>query len=184
MTDEFQVGKQIEIQLEPYQYPMSCTVRRLGERFEPAPVSISRYYTSQQYLLPVYLTPNAEFNQLMAMKIHGTVKRPYEWDKSLKKSMDQVKQTLSNLSGTQTAKKLPIPESRQSELDKHETDERESLENKTDHSTGINFVSGGLNTSSHLPKTKSATVDVADNFEAPHDDNSNPQLLETSPKEF
>ena len=107
MIAELEVGNEIEIQLEPYQYPMSCTVRRLGERFEPAPTSISRYYNSQQYLLPVYLTPNAEFGQLMAMRIHGTVKRPYEWDKSLKKSMDQVKQTIRNLSGSKT-KKAPI----------------------------------------------------------------------------
>jgi hypothetical protein len=83
LTDEFKCGTDIEIALEPYENTMRCTVRRLGDRFEPAPECIARFYQSQQYLLPVYLTPHSEFNQLMAMRIHGTVKRPYEWNKSL-----------------------------------------------------------------------------------------------------
>lgn len=103
LTDEFSPGCEIDISLEPYDHAMRCTVRRLGDRFEPAPDSISRFYQSQQYLLPVYLTPHAEFNQLMAMKIHGTVKRPYEWNKSLAKTLEGLQHRWNEFSSGPTA---------------------------------------------------------------------------------
>jgi multidrug resistance efflux pump len=90
LTDEFEVSTEVEILLEPCQYPLTCTVRRVGDRFEPAPSSIARYYHSNQYLLPVYLEPHAECNQLMAMRIHGTVKRPYEWTKAIQRNLEDL----------------------------------------------------------------------------------------------
>jgi hypothetical protein len=42
LTDEFSPGCEIDISLEPYDHAMRCTVRRLGDRFEPAPDSIAR----------------------------------------------------------------------------------------------------------------------------------------------
>lgn len=90
ITDEFAVGADIEIRLEPYDRPVRCTVTRLGDRFEPAPSSISRYYSTDQYLLPVHLKPHSEFNQLFAMRVQGTVKRPYQWHKTLAKGWEQM----------------------------------------------------------------------------------------------
>ncbi len=110
LTDEFEVGKDVQILLDPYQYPLTCTVRRLGDRFEPAPRSIARYYQSNQYLLPVYLIPHSEFSQLMAMRIHGTVKRPYEWKKSLQKNWETLKSTFVLERQSEPASQVSTPD--------------------------------------------------------------------------
>ena len=62
ITDQFAVGSEIEVVLEPYQKPLRCVVSRTGEQFEPAPASIARYYLADQHLLPVHLTPRSQFS--------------------------------------------------------------------------------------------------------------------------
>ena len=91
ITDEFEIGKDVNVQLEPFKNILTCNVSRIGDRFEAAPNSISRYYSAEQYLLPVYLKPNAGFDQQLAMRINGTVKRPYEWRKSFSKCLEEIK---------------------------------------------------------------------------------------------
>ena len=94
ITDEFPVGGHVEIQIEPYTHSVTCTIKRLGDSFEPAPTSIARYYQSNQFLLPVYLAPHNEFDQTLAMRVQGTVRRPYEWRKSLSKGWDKLQELI------------------------------------------------------------------------------------------
>ena len=79
LVDEFEIGKEVDVVLEPNKQPMRCTIKRFGDRFGPAPTSIERFYKVNQPLLPVYLTPNQDANQIMSMRIGGTVKRPYDY---------------------------------------------------------------------------------------------------------
>ena len=85
VVEGYQVGKEIEISLEPYAQKIQCTVDRFGDRFEAAPKSIERFYHINQALLPVYLSPNHDTQHLLAARVGGTVKRPYEYKKGLVK---------------------------------------------------------------------------------------------------
>jgi len=60
-------------------------VDRFGDRFEAAPKSIQRFYHINQALLPIYLTPNHDTQHMLAARVGGTVKRPYEYKKGLEK---------------------------------------------------------------------------------------------------
>ena len=91
VIEDYEVGKEIEISLEPYQQKIHCTVDRFGDRFENAPSSIERFYHINQALLPVYLNPNHETQHLLAARVGGTVKRPYEYSKGLEKLFSDSK---------------------------------------------------------------------------------------------
>ncbi|MFK7769591.1 MAG: HlyD family secretion protein [Mariniblastus sp.] len=91
ISDEFEAGKDVSVQLEPLKQNLHCSVTRIGDRFEAAPPSISGFYKPRQYLLPVYLKPHPGGEQQLSMRIHGTVKRPYEWHKTIVKSWEKVK---------------------------------------------------------------------------------------------
>ena len=94
VIEDYEVGKEIEISLEPYAQKIQCTVDRFGDRFESAPHSIERFYHINQALLPVYLTPNHDTQNLLAARVGGTVKRPYEYSKGLSKIFTDSKQTV------------------------------------------------------------------------------------------
>jgi multidrug resistance efflux pump len=69
-------GDPLDLVVEPYPEPVSCTVVRLGDQYEPAPESIKRHYAAGQSLLPVYLQPKEELTRWMALRVGGTVKLP------------------------------------------------------------------------------------------------------------
>ena len=92
VVEDYEIGKTVEISLEPYKQKIECTVERFGDRFETAPASIERFYHINQALLPVYLTPNHETQHLLAARVGGTVKRPYEYQKGIKKLYAQTKE--------------------------------------------------------------------------------------------
>ena len=95
VVEEYEVGKEIEIALEPYAQQIHCTVDRFGNRFESAPTSIKRFYHANQALLPVYLTPSHETQTLLAARVGGTVKRPYEYSKGLEKIFSDSMETVN-----------------------------------------------------------------------------------------
>ena len=90
IVDEFEIGNEISISIEPYDQPLKCIVDRFGDRFQLAPTSLKRYYYEGQPLLPVYLSPDQGSAQAMAMRIGSTVKRPYEYGKAVGKILDHV----------------------------------------------------------------------------------------------
>ena len=94
VVEDYETDKSIEISLEPYSQKIQCTVDRFGDRLETAPASIERFYHINQALLPVYLTPNHETQHLLAARVGGTVKRPYEYQKGLKKLYAECKAKL------------------------------------------------------------------------------------------
>ncbi len=98
IVDEFEVGKEVSINLEPYHQPMRCVVDRLGDRFQTAPLSIKRFYFEGQPLLPVYLKPEREVSQIMAIRVGGTVRRPYEYRKAIGKIAEQIMSAFKQLS--------------------------------------------------------------------------------------
>ena len=90
-VDEFEVGREMDVTLEPHRRPLRCTIARLGGRFETAPESIKGYYYENQPLLPVYLKPGPEASPLMEIRVGGTIKRPYEYRKAVAKMMQEIK---------------------------------------------------------------------------------------------
>lgn len=96
VIEDYEVGKEVEISLEPYAQKIRCTVDRFGDRFESAPHSIERFYHINQPLLPVYLTPNHDTHNLLAARVGGMVKRPYEYSKGLSKVFSDSKETVKS----------------------------------------------------------------------------------------
>ena len=94
VVEDYEIGKEVEISLEPYSQKIRCTVDRFGDQFEPAPNSIERFYHINQALLPVYLTPNHETQNLLAARVGGTVKRPYEYGRGLQKIFSDSTETV------------------------------------------------------------------------------------------
>jgi multidrug resistance efflux pump len=97
IVEEFDVGKEIAITLEPYDSPFVCTVDRLGNRFEEPPASLKMFYRLNQPLLPVYLRPNHEAAGYMASRVGGTIKRPYEYKKAVGKIVSETRCWLDSL---------------------------------------------------------------------------------------
>jgi hypothetical protein len=97
IVEEFDVGKEIAITLEPYDSPFVCTVDRLGNRFEEPPASLKTFYRLNQPLLPVYLRPNHEAAGYMASRVGGTIKRPYEYKKAVGKIVSETRCWLDSL---------------------------------------------------------------------------------------
>lgn len=74
---DFDPGSEWHVTVAPYPSPVRCRVARLGDAFVAAPASIERYYRAHESLLPVYLTPCAEYSQWMALRVGGVVNLPY-----------------------------------------------------------------------------------------------------------
>lgn len=96
VVEDYEVGKGVEITLQPYSQKIQCTVDRFGDRYESAPDSIQRFYHINQALLPVYLTPNHDTQHLLAARVGGTVKRPYEYGKGLRKIFNDSTETVKS----------------------------------------------------------------------------------------
>lgn len=73
-TTAFAPGDSLELQFEPYDQPLHCTLARLGDQFEPAPEQIRHNYREGQELLPAYLEPAGEDERWMALRRNGVVK--------------------------------------------------------------------------------------------------------------
>ena len=70
----FKPGCEMDVQLDPYDQPLRCTLMRLGDEYEPAPEHIKRYYREGQKLLPAYLQPASDDERWMALRVNGVVK--------------------------------------------------------------------------------------------------------------
>jgi multidrug resistance efflux pump len=73
-TAAFKPGASLELQFDPYDQPLHCTLVRLGDEFEPAPEQIKRHYREGQELLPAYLEPDGDDERWMALRRNGVVK--------------------------------------------------------------------------------------------------------------
>ncbi len=71
------VGADVNLILDPYPEPLTATVVRLGDQYEPAPEHLKRHYREGQKLLTVYLQPRDEAVRWMALRVGGVVKLPY-----------------------------------------------------------------------------------------------------------
>ncbi|MBI3410863.1 MAG: hypothetical protein HY040_21205 [Planctomycetes bacterium] len=76
MTENFNVGDAVALCVEPYPNRMTATVDGWGQQFEAAPEHLKRYSAAGQKFLPLYLSPQAESAQWMALRIGGVVKLP------------------------------------------------------------------------------------------------------------
>jgi multidrug resistance efflux pump len=79
VSTSFAVSDDISVLVEPHAQLLSCTVTRLGRRYELAPENIKRHFNAGQKLLPIYLQPKDEPARWMALRVGGVVKLPYEW---------------------------------------------------------------------------------------------------------
>src|SRR5262249_24986140 len=75
-SDRLTMGDAVDLTVEPYPEPVSCTLVRLGTQYESAPEQIKRHYSVGQKLLPVYLQPREELARWIALRVGGVVKLP------------------------------------------------------------------------------------------------------------
>jgi multidrug resistance efflux pump len=66
----------VDVFVDPYPEPLSCTVIKVGEQFEAAPEQIKRHYMVGQNQLPVTLQPRPESAHWMALRAGSVVKLP------------------------------------------------------------------------------------------------------------
>ena len=99
-TGSYQPGDKVSLTLDPYPEPMVCVVDRLGESYEPAPKNIARFYSHQQYLLPVYLKPNSASQQWMALRLNGTIRREFDLPNGLNNAFEKSRSTMSEIAGS------------------------------------------------------------------------------------
>jgi len=97
-TDKYQPGDRVEVILDPYPEPMGCVVDRIGESYEPAPRNIARFYSYQQFLLPVYLKPDSASQRWMALRLNGTIRREFDLQNGLHNAVDESRSWTSELS--------------------------------------------------------------------------------------
>lgn len=115
VVDEYEVGKIVDVAIEPYTHSMQCRVERFGDRFETAPATIQRFYQINQPLLPVYLTPLRDTSEMLAARIGGTIKRPYNYSKSAQRLWDDGKGFVNRITGQIPAKKPATGHQRESQ---------------------------------------------------------------------
>ena len=73
----YAIGDKIDVIVSPYPTPIECTAVRLGDVLTSAPPHLQRYYGNDENLLPVYLRPQKEQMQWIALRIGGLVKLPF-----------------------------------------------------------------------------------------------------------
>lgn len=70
----FAPGCEMQVEFEPYDQPLRCTLVRLGDAFEAAPAQLKRHYSEGEQLLPAYLQPASDDERLMALRVNGVVR--------------------------------------------------------------------------------------------------------------
>ncbi|NIQ14759.1 MAG: HlyD family efflux transporter periplasmic adaptor subunit [Candidatus Dadabacteria bacterium] len=70
-TYDFKIGDEVELYSPAGD--VTCEVVKIGDRYEPAPASIKRFYKISEHLLPVDLVPEEEYD----LRYGATVKLPY-----------------------------------------------------------------------------------------------------------
>ena len=105
---EYEVGKTVDVSIEPYSNSLPCRVERFGDRFQTAPSTIARYYQKDQPLLPVYLKPLHDTSSMLAARVGGTIKRPYDYSKSLSRLLDNGKNFLKRFTGQPQSNSKPV----------------------------------------------------------------------------
>lgn len=77
-------GDTLQLTHDPDSTSLDCVVTRLGDRYEPAPECIKRYYYEGQTMLPIYLQLDAEQAAAMRLDSGSVVKMPYGVPRFLK----------------------------------------------------------------------------------------------------
>jgi multidrug resistance efflux pump len=67
------VGDEINVRVDPYPEPLTCTLLQVAERYETAPESIKRHYAAGQPLLPAVFQPRPESARWMALRVGSIV---------------------------------------------------------------------------------------------------------------
>jgi hypothetical protein len=67
------VGEDVNVHVDPYQEPLSCTLIQVGDCYEPAPEPIKRHYAAGQQLLPAKFQPRPESARWMALRVGSVV---------------------------------------------------------------------------------------------------------------
>ena len=67
--------KQLTVLVSPNAEKVPCTVKRHGDRYDPPPESIKRFYSAGQHLMPVYCS----VDDAADLRFAATVKVPYRW---------------------------------------------------------------------------------------------------------
>ena len=75
--------KSIPISIEPNAGEVTCQVCRIGDRLEPAPEKLRRYYSSGETLVPVYLEPLADPADRIILRLGSEVRLPHTWNSSI-----------------------------------------------------------------------------------------------------
>ena len=65
---------EMDVEFDPYDQPLRCTLVRLGDQFEPAPEHLKRYYSEGAKLLPVYLEPAGNHERWMVLRENSVVR--------------------------------------------------------------------------------------------------------------
>lgn len=63
-------GQEIHIHVLPHHKPLECVVERIGSEYRPVPLSIERYYSKNEHVLPVFLRSKHPIHLAPGATIH------------------------------------------------------------------------------------------------------------------
>jgi hypothetical protein len=75
-AEQLHVGDDVEVMIEPRRERVSVVVDRIGDRFEPPPKNLQRYYRGASHLLPVYLRPKYRYGDDSPLRLDCEVRLP------------------------------------------------------------------------------------------------------------
>jgi multidrug resistance efflux pump len=78
-TAAYQVGQQLEVEMQPLAHRLACQVTRIGDAFCEPPAQIEARYPHGQALLPVHLKPLHAADPARPLRLGGEVRLPRAW---------------------------------------------------------------------------------------------------------
>ena len=75
-TNQYQIGQQAELVVEPASEPIVCQVTRIGQRLEKPLSHVPGRYRPEEKLLPITFTPIGELPEDAKLRIGSTVRLP------------------------------------------------------------------------------------------------------------
>jgi hypothetical protein len=75
----YNIGQQIEVEMQPLAHRLHCQVTRVGDAFCDPPAQLEARYRHGQALLPVHLKPLNAMDPARPLRLGGEVRQPRAW---------------------------------------------------------------------------------------------------------
>ncbi len=78
-VDQYQLGDEVLLSIEPYDRQLVFTVSRIADLFESPPKNVKRYYRANEKLLPIYARRTWDPAENLVLRLGSEVRLPRPW---------------------------------------------------------------------------------------------------------